>query len=202
MARRLAEVGLTEAAQRRTGGFSRGMKQRLSLAAALVLDPELLILDEPTSALDPTGRADVLALISGLEGTRTVIFSSHVLPDVQRVAGSVGVLDRGRLLFQGTMSGLIDAYARPVWEVRVRGAAGPLAERLRTLPWVVGADAGQDGRLVVEARSAEAGELGLARELGSAGARLVSLNPVDADLETAFLTLTGERIPGGGGADD
>ncbi|MGW5127530.1 ABC transporter ATP-binding protein [Streptomyces sp. NPDC004069] len=190
----LAEVGLTEAADRRTGGFSRGMKQRLGLAVALALDPELLILDEPSSALDPSGRAEVLSLVAGLGRTRTVIFSSHVLADVQRVADTVGVLDRGRLLFQGPVRDLIDRFLRPAWEVRLRaGGEQPLAELLRRQEWVTSVAVGSDGSVRVEASSTEVGELRLPQAIAAAGAALISLRPVDADLEAAFLALTGGR---------
>ncbi|WP_445526801.1 ABC transporter ATP-binding protein [Streptomyces cyslabdanicus] len=190
----LAEVGLTEAADRRTGGFSRGMKQRLGLAVALALDPELLILDEPSSALDPSGRAEVLSLVAGLGRTRTVIFSSHVLADVQRVADTVGVLDRGRLLFQGPVRDLIDRFLRPAWEVRLRaGGEQPLAELLRRQEWVTSVAVGSDGSVRVEASSTEVGELRLPQAIAAAGAALISLHPVDADLEAAFLALTGGR---------
>ena len=118
-------AGLTDAADRRVGGFSRGMVQRLGLACALVSDPELLILDEPTSALDPVGRADILDLVAGLRGQRTVIFSSHILADVQRVADSVGILRDGRLVYQGTARDLIDTYLSPRWLIRLAGDAEP-----------------------------------------------------------------------------
>ena len=97
------------------------MVQRLGLACALVSDPELLILDEPTSALDPVGRADILDLVAGLRGQRTVIFSSHILADVQRVADSVGILRDGRLVYQGTARDLIDTYLSPRWLIRLAG---------------------------------------------------------------------------------
>ncbi|WP_281156696.1 ABC transporter ATP-binding protein [Streptomyces sp. HYC2] len=190
----LAEVGLTEAAGRRTGGFSRGMKQRLGLAVALALDPELLILDEPSSALDPSGRAEVLSLVAGLGRTRTVIFSSHVLADVQRVADTVGVLDRGRLLFQGPVRDLIDRFLRPAWELRLRaGGEQRLAELLRRQEWVTSVAVNSDGSVRVEASSTAVGERRLPQAIAAADAALISLLPVDADLEAAFLALTGGR---------
>jgi len=186
----LAHVGLADAADRRTGGFSRGMKQRLSLAAALTLKPELLILDEPSGALDPAGRAELFQLIAQLSDTRTVIFSSHILADVQRVASSVGVLDRGQLLFQGPTQTLIDSYLRPAWNVRVRGCADALVRQLRDLAWVSGVKLLADQSVEVEAVSADIGEHELPRALVAAGVGLVSMNPVDASLEAAFLALT------------
>jgi len=186
----LAHVGLADAADRRTGGFSRGMKQRLSLAAALTLNPELLILDEPSGALDPAGRAELFQLIAQLSDTRTVIFSSHILADVQRVASSVGVLDRGQLLFQGPTQTLIDSYLRPAWNVRVRGCADALVRQLRDLAWVSGVKLLADRSVEVEAVSADIGEHELPRAVVAAGAGLVSMNPVDASLEAAFLALT------------
>jgi ABC-2 type transport system ATP-binding protein len=190
VARILEQVGLADAAGRRNGGFSRGMKQRLSLATALTLDPDLLILDEPSSALDPAGRAELFQIIAELADTRTVIFSSHILDDVQRVAKYVGVLDRGRLLFQGPTQSLIDSYLRPAWNVRVRADPAVLVEHLRELPWVTAVHHRADGTVEVEATSAEVGERELPQAIAAVGMSLVSLNPVDATLEAAFLALT------------
>ena len=187
----LAEVGLSEAAGRRTGGFSRGMTQRLGLAVALALDPELLIFDEPTSALDPAGRADMLALVARLGRDRTVIVSSHVLADVQRVAETVGVLDHGRLLFQGPVRDLIDEFLKPAWEIRVRGGADRLCELLRRRSWVTSVTAHDDGTVRIEAADTASGERELPKAIAEAGVALISLAPVDADLEAAFLALTG-----------
>jgi ABC-2 type transport system ATP-binding protein len=201
VARVLDLVGLADVADKRAGEFSRGMKQRLSLAAALTLEPELLILDEPSSALDPAGRAELFGLITGLASTRTVIFSSHILADVQRVAGSVGVLDHGRFLFQGPTRTLIDSYLRPAWTIRVRASAGQLADQLRGLAWVTAVRLQADSSIEVEATSAEAGEHELPRAVVAAGAGLVSMNPVDASLEAAFLALTAGQ-EGNGGLDE
>lgn len=107
----LKRVGLAEVGRRRVGGFSRGMKQRLGIAAAVVLDPEILILDEPTSALDPLGREDVLGLISELGRAMHVVFSSHLLDDIEKVANSLIVLDRGEVVFTGLLSDFVNAPA-------------------------------------------------------------------------------------------
>ncbi|MCX6364029.1 MAG: ATP-binding cassette domain-containing protein [Actinobacteria bacterium] len=82
----------------RIGGFSRGMKQRLGVAQALVNAPRLLLLDEPTSALDPIGRREVLDMIAALRGRTTVFFSTHILADVERVCDTVAIIDNGRVV--------------------------------------------------------------------------------------------------------
>ena len=82
----------------RIGGFSRGMKQRLGVAQALVNAPQILLLDEPTSALDPIGRRDVLDMVAALRGRTTVFFSTHILADVERVCDTVAIVDRGRVV--------------------------------------------------------------------------------------------------------
>jgi ABC-2 type transport system ATP-binding protein len=187
----LRTAGLADAADRRVGGFSRGMVQRLGLACALVGDPELLILDEPTSALDPVGRADMLDLVASLRGQRTVIFSSHILADVQRVADHVGILRDGRLVYQGTARDLIDTYLSPRWLIRIAGDAEPVAAAMARAGWVTSvASAGPDV-IRVDAISMEAGERGIPAVLAACGARQVSCEPDAADLESAFLALTG-----------
>jgi ABC-2 type transport system ATP-binding protein len=100
-------VGLSEAADRRVGGFSLGMRQRLGLATALLADPELLILDEPAGGLDPDGVRWLRDLLRGLaaEGT-TVLVSSHILAEVAQTADSVVILDHGRLVTQSSLAGL------------------------------------------------------------------------------------------------
>ena len=186
----LHTAGLADEADRRVGAFSRGMVQRLGLACALVSDPELLILDEPTSALDPVGRADILDLVAGLRGVRTVIFSSHILADVQRVADSVGILRDGRLLYQGTARDLIDTYLSPRWLIRLAGDVEPVAAALAAAGWVTSVTSSAPDVLRVDAISMEAGERGIPAVIAACGARQVSCEPAAADLESAFLALT------------
>lgn len=106
-------VGLLKGAEPRVGGFSRGMKQRLGIAAALILQPDLLILDEPMSALDPAGRQQILNLIAALGERMGVLFSSHILNDIEAVATQVQVLKEGRILYAGPVARLMERYAAP-----------------------------------------------------------------------------------------
>jgi ABC-2 type transport system ATP-binding protein len=187
----LATAGLTGSAGRRVGGFSRGMLQRLGLACALVGEPELLILDEPTSALDPAGRAEMLSMIAAMRGRRTVIFSSHILADVQRIADQVGILRDGRLLYQGATKDLIDTYLEPSWLVRIAGDLHPVVAALAGESWATRAEPVGANVIRVDATSIETCERGIPAVIAGCGARQVSCEPVAADLESAFLALTG-----------
>ncbi len=115
-------VGLGEARYRRLGSFSTGMKQRARLAQALVGDPRLLLLDEPTSGLDPRGRDEMLALVRDIpERTgASVILSTHILPDVEKVCDQVVLLAGGEILYAGALEPLI-APESGVYEVRAKG---------------------------------------------------------------------------------
>lgn len=101
----LALVGL-EHANKRIRGFSRGMKQRLGIAQALLNEPKLLICDEPTSALDPLGREEILNILSSAKAHTTVVFSTHILSDMERICDSFAFLHQGSIALQGTMEEL------------------------------------------------------------------------------------------------
>jgi ABC-2 type transport system ATP-binding protein len=102
----IERVGLGDSIDRRVGGFSRGMKQRLGLATALIGEPQLLLLDEPCSALDPLGRREMMDAILQLKSKSTVLFSTHILSDVEDVCDSVTVINDGKALYEGTVSGI------------------------------------------------------------------------------------------------
>lgn len=99
----LALVGLSSATEQ-IGGFSRGMKQRLGIAQALFTDPKLLICDEPTSALDPAGRKEILDILRKISTTTTVLFSTHILSDVERICDRVAFLHEGKIAVCGTLA--------------------------------------------------------------------------------------------------
>ncbi|BDG03762.1 ABC transporter ATP-binding protein [Anaeromyxobacter oryzae] len=135
----LEEVGIAHAAARRVGGFSKGMRQRVGLAAALVGDPELLVLDEPTDGLDPIGRVEVRALLARrLAAGATLFLNSHLLAETERICGRIGILVEGRLAREGPLEALTATSAE--WLVRFEGdaPAPALAE--------AGFTAGGDGR--------------------------------------------------------
>ncbi len=126
----LRDFDLLAAAGQRIGTFSTGMTTRLGIAAAFINDPELLIWDEPTSGLDPVGRRQVIDLIKGIGGRRTLIVSTHVLGDVDRVCDEIGVLYRGRLIYSGTIAEMKRmTHARTV-ELEVEGDGVRLVNRL------------------------------------------------------------------------
>ena len=193
----LRDTGLGDVADRRVGGFSRGMLQRLGLAAAIVSEPDLLVLDEPASALDPLGRYEVLELVARLARRSTILFSSHILADVQRVCDTVGVLRAGRLLYQGPLEALLSERIQPGYLVRVRPPLEPVAEALRAATWVSDVSDAGFGVLRVDVTSVPEAERGIVGALAGVGARVISLEPVTADLETVFLELTAGAFEGG-----
>lgn len=116
----LALVGLTEAAHKKAGKYSLGMKQRLGIALALIADPELLLLDEPTNGLDPNGIIEIRNLMMKLanEHGKTILVSSHLLAEIERTATHVGIINKGQLLFQGTINDLHD-LSKPSIKIEV-----------------------------------------------------------------------------------
>jgi ABC-2 type transport system ATP-binding protein len=186
----LSSVGLRPRAKQAVRGYSLGMRQRLGIAAALLKDPELLILDEPANGLDPAGIKEIRDLLRhlGSEG-RTVFVSSHLLTEVQQTCDRVAILARGRLVSEG-----------PVDEVIARGRPAGVVARLPNpddLPRAVdvlssaGLAASCDGEhldVALDPCDAER----ITALLAHAGMYVRDLRPVERDLETVFLELTGE----------
>jgi ABC-2 type transport system ATP-binding protein len=185
-------VGLNAAGKRRIGGFSRGMRQRLGLAQALVNRPEVLFLDEPVSALDPVGRKEVLELIEHLRKQCTIFMSTHILADVERVCDTVGIIARGRMVVQAQREALLNQYAMPILEIMAEANIGEWAATIRSQPWVqsVAVD-GQVARVTVSDMVAAKREL-LSSALG-AGLAVTHYELVKPSLEDIFLRLVGEE---------
>ena len=176
-------VELEGAAERRAGGYSLGMRQRLGLATALLGDPEVLVADEPANGLDPQGIRWLRDFLRSLasEG-RTVLVSSHVLAEVSQTADDVVIIDNGRLVLQGPMH---EVVARASGATRVRS---PQAARLRELLERDGMPVGaaRDDTLLLDVEPARVGELAAAN-----GIVLHELTAERATLEDVFLELTG-----------
>ena len=180
----LDEVRLSDRAADRSSTYSLGMKQRLGVAAALLKDPELLILDEPTNGLDPGGMAEMRAFIRSLgEGGRTVVLSSHLMGEIEQVSDRVGVIRAGSLVAEGTVEEL-----RGQAGLRVR--AEPQAEAARLLVALpdVAAVTSVDGVLDVTVDTARAPAIN--RALVQAGIAVSELYAQKASLEDVFLELT------------
>jgi ABC-2 type transport system ATP-binding protein len=196
----LARVGLADAAERRIGGYSGGMRQRLGIAQALVDRPRLLVLDEPVSSLDPEGRRDLLALIADVRDEATVIFSTHVLADVERICDRVGILHRGRLVAEATLPDLLGRYALPLYRLEPEAgqddAVTSLIARLDAAPW---SDRVERDRVLITVGVTD--EAAASRELlpliAGAGVRLRAFERVRPNLEDVFIRLVGRDDSGG-----
>ena len=192
----LGLVGLADAARRRVAGYSGGMRQRLGIAQALVARPRLLILDEPVSSLDPEGRRDLLVLIAELRASATVLFSTHVLADIERICDRVGILDHGRLVTEGPLDDLLARFALPLYRIDPEpgqeAAVESLAASLRGTPWIDGVRA-HEGQLVVSVSDERAASAGLLPLVVAAGVRLAAFERVRPSLEDVFLRLVGRE---------
>ncbi|QNK59334.1 ABC transporter ATP-binding protein [Paenibacillus sp. PAMC21692] len=120
----LERVGLKDAAKRKIGGYSGGMKQRLGLAQALIHRPKLLIMDEPVSALDPVGRREVLELIRELKRETTVLFSTHVLHDAEELCEDIIIINKGDIALNGSLEGIRNSYRKPIIELTMEPDEG------------------------------------------------------------------------------
>ena len=180
----LHRVGLAEAADRKVRGFSVGMLQRLGVAAALITEPELIILDEPTSGMDPPGIQEMRALIRSLADTDgiTVILASHQLLEVQRVCDRVAILNRGRLVREGSVSELTSGGQR------LRLSLTPMARALS----VLGPRGTLEGDALMAAIPRSEGPA-LLRALVEQGIEIDEARWVGGDLESVFMTETGTR---------
>ncbi len=185
----LALVGLTPNAHARLAGYSRGMRQRVGVAGALLAEPRLVVLDEPTEGLDPAGRHEVHELVRRLAGEgRTVFFSSHVLDEVERVCDRVAILAAGRLVACGRVGDLVRGSDGLL--VRVAGDPASAAAVLRAADGET-AVACEGDALVVDTSAARAAELNAL--LVARGVRVTEMRARERRLEDLFLELTGDH---------
>jgi len=201
----LERVGLTHAADRRVGTYSGGMQRRLDLAAALVHEPRVLFLDEPTTGLDPVSRKTIWEEVRDLneEGT-TVFLTTQYLEEADQLADNVGIIDRGRIVAEGTPEALKGEVGSPHVELLVGEGAVPEAERVcvglgKLLP-------PKDGkRVLVEVANGAADVPRVVRALDEAGIAVESLELVRPSLDDVFVAKTGhhlEKEEAGGGDEE
>jgi ABC-2 type transport system ATP-binding protein len=182
----LAEVDLTERANDRFRTYSQGMRQRLAIAAALLHNPELVILDEPTNGLDPAGQQEIRALVRGLAAAgRTVLLCSHQLAEVEELCAQVAILRRGELVVAGPVATLLRATSVLV---RVDGDPAAALTLLRATPWISAVQITPDGGLLIDAPATRAAEINTL--LVRADIAVHELHPQRQRLEDVFLELT------------
>ncbi|MDB2239923.1 ABC transporter ATP-binding protein [Halorubrum ezzemoulense] len=185
----LARVGLADAADRAAGEYSKGMRQRLALAMALVDDPDLLVLDEPSSGLDPAGAKEMREIVRAeAERGATVFFSSHILEQVDAVCDRVGILRDGELVAEDSVEGLREAVGgEETLDVAAAGADDEAVAAVRALDGVSGVTRDGD-ELVVNCDSDAKTEVIAALE--DAGVAVADFHTREASLEDLFLAYT------------
>jgi len=187
----LRSVGLMNDAGRRISTYSTGMKTRLGVAASLLNDPELLVWDEPTAGLDPISRSQTLGLIEHLRGRKTILLSSHILGDIDRVCDRLLILNQGQLLFSGTRAELEARLPSRLLEMRVSGNTGAfrtaIQERLQRQDY-----SQEPGKIRVELGPTEPAAAVLEQLLELArqhNATIDGVNSTGRQLEDAYLKL-------------
>ena len=189
----LDTVGLAEAARRRIGGYSRGMKQRLGMAAAIYNRPRLLLLDEPTSALDPEGRLDVITLIARMrDAGMTVFLSTHILADVERVCDSVAIIKDGAVVAADSMTRLRERYIQPVVDVVFDRMLESVPAQITSAVHVDRVTLDGD-RMSVFMRDLEPGKRELLHALADLDADVASYSLRQPSLEDIFVRLVNSR---------
>ena len=192
--RYLGVVELSEHADRRIGTFSKGMRQKVAIARALLHEPEVIYLDEPTSGLDPSAAKTVRDFVATLRALgRSIVVCTHNLDEAERLCDRIGVM-RGTLLRVDTPAGLRRHGRAATVRVELNGARGPdsFIGRLADLPFVTGVQA-KESVLVVELANPAHDTPDLVAALVNAGARITSVLEDAPTLEEAYLSLVGER---------
>jgi ABC-2 type transport system ATP-binding protein len=184
-------VGL-DGANRKIRGFSRGMKQRLGIAQALLNEPKLLICDEPTSALDPVGRKEILDILSVAREKTTIVFSTHILSDVERICDSIGVLNQGKLVLQGTVADIKNRYREDAIQLETLPKADvrKIAEGIKQLGFV--SSVSTDGNKInAQVKNAEQNGPAILAYLVKENAPLLRYEIMEPSLENVFLEVVG-----------
>lgn len=178
----------------RIGEYSRGMKQRLAIAQAVLHEPEILILDEPTAGLDPRGMVEVREILLGLKKEGYTIFmSSHLLPEVQEVCDSAALVNRGKLLAYDSIESLGKKVKNARIEVTTFSDISPsVVESVKMLPGVQATDLVNPRAIVVTIEDSPSARANLLSSIQGAGAEVTGFQPLDLPLETIYMDLVKE----------
>jgi ABC-2 type transport system ATP-binding protein len=189
----MEKLEITDMKNRLIGQLSKGYKQRVGLAHALVHDPDVLILDEPTEGLDPNQIVQIRELIKSLRGRHTILFSSHILSEVESVCDQIVIVDRGRVVEQGTHQQLVSRLeSGRQYQLRVRQGASTLVEKLKHLPSLSALTLETESAETISFRTGDQDQVldRVAQEVLSGGHGLQELAVKSKKLEDVFFQLT------------
>ena len=189
----MAACGLEEVAGKLVEALSKGFRQRLGLAQALLHQPPVLILDEPTIGLDPSQIVEIRSLIKNLEGGHTVILSSHILPEVSQLCHRVIIINRGQIVASDTPENLSRQMGQGAISLTVKGPEAQVTAALQGLPGVTRVVGQGEGRFLVEAGNGRDLRPELARLVVQQGFDLLELKAQEFTLEEVFLNLVTEE---------
>ncbi len=189
----LSEVKMAEWADKKVGKFSKGMKQRINIAAALVSDPEILVLDEPATGLDPRGMVEVRDIVRGLKRrNRLILMSSHILPEVTDVCDEVALINRGKLLFYDTLDNITARFSHGMVSVDV-SFAGPVSDadlsgRVQPIANIAGVERLDPRRLRLSLKGGLPEQSQVLRALAGLDLGLVGFQESKSALEEVYLS--------------
>ena len=187
-------VGLPDRMDTPVEALSRGMKQRLCLARALIPDPPVLLLDEPASGLDPRARVELRELVRELRSMgKTMVVSSHILPELAEMCTSFGFIDGGRMVASGTLEELTGSRDRSTLRINVAGDVHEAAAALEGVERVLATRPG-DSSIEVDVRGGAETTSIVLQALLAAGVTMTAVNPVGSSLEDVFLRVTGQPL--------
>ena len=192
----LALTGMTEGGKRRIKGYSRGMTQRLGIAAAIFNNPDLLILDEPTSALDPEGRAEVMNIIRNLSDTGcTILLCTHILNDVERVANRVGILSGGKLAVEGSIDEILSGYGLDSVEIQLPAPDERAYELFRDAEFADKVNIiEKTGLIIADVKDGQTGMTEAMRILTDSAVSVSSVKLSRPTLEQVYLSIVGGQL--------
>ena len=188
-------AGLDHLADRRVGKLSGGERQRLGVAEAWVGQPDVLILDEPSSGLDPEGRHEVLDLLDRLREYATILYSTHILDDVERIADHIAIIDRGSIVASGPVESFL-VGSTAIYSIGGEGVGSSAVDALRATSWVDSIEPGTDGRIEVAVNDRRQAEHELLRTLVERGVHVTDFRPSRRSLEDTYLDLVGANDHG------
>ncbi len=193
-------TGMTEGGKRRIKGYSRGMNQRMGIAATIFNNPDLIILDEPTSALDPEGRAEVMNIINNLTSTgATILLCTHILSDVERVANRIGIMKNGKLAMEDTIINIKNSFVRNSIEVNLSDPSEEAVDLLKNADFASEFQFfPQSGLAVFDVPNAEEGMIKTMQLLSENGVPVSNIRTTSPTLEQIYIQTVADNINGRG----